>query len=184
MFDPEEFVEACKAATLGPEPHRQVRELVARAVSDPSAALRALGEPTLAAINTLYRSDTLTVLNIAWGPGMRFPPHDHRMWAVIGILGGQEDNLFYRREGNHAVEDGGRSLVAKDTVMLGKDVIHAVNSPLDVITPAIHVYGGDFFGTPRSEYDPQSLEERPYDLEANLRRFEDCNERLRAARSG
>ena len=29
--------------------------------------------------------------------GMALNPHEHRMWAVIGMYGGQEDNAFYRR---------------------------------------------------------------------------------------
>ena len=24
-------------------------------------------------------------------------PHDHAMWAVIGIYGGREDNIFWKR---------------------------------------------------------------------------------------
>ena len=41
----------------------------------------------------------LTVLNVVWAPGMVLPPHDHRMWAAIGIYAGQEDNEFFRRDG-------------------------------------------------------------------------------------
>jgi hypothetical protein len=33
------------------------------------------------------------------------------------------------------------------------------------------VYGGDFFSVPRSEWDPDSLHERPYDLQKLLRMF-------------
>ncbi len=44
----------------------------------------------------LYRDDDLTVLHVVWAPGMSIYPHDHRMWAVIGIYSGQEDNAFYR----------------------------------------------------------------------------------------
>ena len=28
---------------------------------------------------------------------MALYPHEHRMWAVIGMYGGQEDNAFFRR---------------------------------------------------------------------------------------
>ena len=44
---------------------------------------------------------------------------------------------------------------------LGHDVIHAVKNPRSTPTAAIHVYGGDFFATPRSEWDPETQEERP-----------------------
>jgi hypothetical protein len=39
----------------------------------------------------------------------------------------------------------------------------------------LHVYGGDFFGVPRSEWDPESLREKPYDVEKLRRIFEASN---------
>jgi hypothetical protein len=59
-------------------------------------------------------------------------------------------------------------------------VIHAVVNPLTQLTGAIHVYGGDFFAVSRSEFDPDTLEERPYDVEKTKRLFEEANERLRS----
>ena len=75
-------------------------------------------------------------------------------------------------------QHGTKELNAKDTTPLGAAVIHGVTNPLDHITAAIHVYGGDFFATPRSEWDPESFEERPYDIEDTVRAFEKANERL------
>jgi predicted metal-dependent enzyme (double-stranded beta helix superfamily) len=71
-----------------------------------------------------------------------------------------------------------RELQAKEATPLGAAVIHAVTNPLDRITAAIHVYGGDFFAVPRSEWDPTTFEERPYDVQDTLRAFEAANERL------
>jgi predicted metal-dependent enzyme (double-stranded beta helix superfamily) len=103
------------------------------------------------------------------------------MWAVIGIYGGREDNAFYRRTENGLTESGAKTLEIKDVIPLGDAIIHSVTNSLDKITAAIHVYGGDFFATPRSEWDPQTLEERPYDVTHLMRVFEESNERLRAA---
>jgi predicted metal-dependent enzyme (double-stranded beta helix superfamily) len=64
--------------------------------------------------------------------------------------------------------------------LLGKSVVHAVTNPLRAFTGAIHVYGGDFFATPRSEWTPDTLEERPYDIEGAKRAFAEANERWRA----
>jgi predicted metal-dependent enzyme (double-stranded beta helix superfamily) len=61
---------------------------------------------------------------------------------------------------------------------LGEAVIHSVTNPLDRITAAIHVYGGDFFVVPRSEWDPQTLQERPFDIEHAKEVFEEANKRL------
>jgi predicted metal-dependent enzyme (double-stranded beta helix superfamily) len=91
------------------------------------------------------------------------------MWAVIGIYMGCEQNFFYRRSGHSIARHGMRELNSRDTSALGAEAIHAVTNPLDRVTAAIHVYGGDFFGTPRSEWDPTTLVEQPYDTAATLR---------------
>ena len=97
MFNTERFIEDCRGALTEDNAHAAVKEIVARAVAEPSHVLKALGEPKLAGIQTLYRSDSLTILNVLWGPSMRLYPHNHLMWAVIGIYDGREDNAFYRR---------------------------------------------------------------------------------------
>jgi hypothetical protein len=43
------------------------------------------------------------------------------------------------------------------------------------LTGAIHIYGGDFFGAPRSEWDAETLLEQPCDGEKMVRRFEQAN---------
>lgn len=185
MFECERFVEACRSAIGDTDGHKAIRELVAEAVSDPGAVIEALGEPRLGAVQTLYRADDLTILNIVWPPGMVLLPHDHRMWAVIGLYTGREDNIYWRRlrddENGRIEAAGARSLGAREVLPLGKDIIHSVSNPLERATGAIHVYGGDFFAVPRSEWDPEDLSERTYDVEANLRRFETANARLASA---
>ena len=180
MFDLDTFVADCRAALSGPTPEVAVRELVERAVAHPSEVERALGTPSWGAVTTLHRSPELTVLNVVWTPGMAIYPHDHRMWAVIGLYGGREDNTFYRRSPEGLVVAGGKALATRDVALLGKSVVHAVANPLRVFTGAIHVYGGDFFAMPRSEWTPDTLEERPYDVDRAKQVFADANERWRA----
>ena len=180
MFDKERFIEECRAALREKNSQAAIRELVARAVSEPARIVQTLGEPKRAGIETIYRADDLTIVNLCWGPGMVFKPHDHRMWAVIGIYGGREQNFFFRRSEHGLTRHGVKELNTKDTVPLGAAIIHAVTNPLDQITGAIHVYGGDFFATPRSEWDPQTFEEQPYDVAHTMRAFEESNARLRA----
>lgn len=183
MFDKERFIEDCRAALREKNAQAAIRELVARAVSDPAPVLRALGEPRRSGVDTIYCAADLTILNLCWGPRMVFKPHDHRMWAVIGIYGGREENTFFRRNENGLARHGTKALNAKDTVPLGENIIHAVTNPLDQITAAIHVYGGDFFATPRSEWDPKTLQEQPYSVEDTMRAFEAANRRLKAAKA-
>jgi hypothetical protein len=53
-----------------------------------------------------------------------------------------------------------------------------VTNPLSRLTGAIHVYGGDFFSVPRSEWDPESLAEQPFDLQRAMRLYEQANAAL------
>jgi predicted metal-dependent enzyme (double-stranded beta helix superfamily) len=106
---------------------------------------------------------------------MTIQPHDHRMWAAIGIYAGQENNAFFRREGRTIDDSGGKTLRESDVVMLGDDTIHSVTNPLRSFTGAIHVYGGDFVAKERSQWNPATLLEEPYDFELTLRLFDEAN---------
>src|SRR5918992_5484586 len=125
MFDKDGFVEACRAAVKGPDAHAAIRELVQQAVSEPGRIVRALGEPKRAGVNRIYVADDLTILNLCWGPGMVFKPHDHRMWAVIGIYGGREENTFFRRAEQGLTQHGTKELNAKEVIPLGTSIIHS-----------------------------------------------------------
>jgi predicted metal-dependent enzyme (double-stranded beta helix superfamily) len=114
---------------------------------------------------------------VVWSPGMAIYPHEHRMWAVIGLYGGREDNTFYRRSARGLEVDARRRLEGSQTARLDETVIHSVVNPLQRFTGAIHVYGGDFFRTPRSEWAPNTLEERPFDVERARRAYAQANER-------
>jgi predicted metal-dependent enzyme (double-stranded beta helix superfamily) len=181
QFDTERFVADCRSALQGDNPSRHIRELVARTVSEPAAVSEALGAPARAGIAALHRSADLTILNVIWAPEMTLMPHDHRMWAVIGIYSGREDNIFWRRTPDAArgrVEAASaRALCEKDTVLLGAETIHSVTNPIARYSCALHVYGGDFFAAERSEWDPESLHERRYDVQRAMRMFEEANRR-------
>ncbi len=185
MFDLDRFVAECRASLAEDASHKAVREVVARAVSDPAGVLAGLGEPKRAGVEKLHHADDLTVLNVIWGPWMTLLPHNHQMWAIIGVYTGREDNIFWRRlpdeAGGRIEAAGARALCEKDAVPLGRDIIHSVTNPIPRLTGALHVYGGDFFEIARSEWDPEALLERPYDVDKNMRFFEESNERFAAA---
>jgi hypothetical protein len=61
-------------------------------------------------IVTLHHDRDLTILNAIWTPGMAAYPHDHRMWALIGLYGRREDNTFYRRSPEGLQVAGGTQL--------------------------------------------------------------------------
>ena len=178
MFEVDQLVADCNEALKAEASHRLVREVVARAVTEPAQILRRVGEPTRSQVQTLYHAPNLTVLNVCWGPMMTVMPHNHRMWAVIGIYTGREDNIFWRRlpDGSGRIEAAGaRSLSVGDAEPLGLDIIHSVSNPIMRLSGAIHVYGGDFFAADRSEWDAETLEEGKWDPERARQRFEAYN---------
>lgn len=185
MFETDAFVNACKQARQESDSHVAVREVVERAISDPASVLKGLGEPTRAGVYRLYHSDELTILNLVWGPQMTLMPHNHSMWAAIGIYTGREDNIFWRKikdaPDGQIEAAGAKALSVGETAPLGRDVIHSVTNPIPRLTAALHVYGGDFFDTHRSEWDPEHLTEQTYDVEKNLALFDKSNALLDAA---
>ncbi len=112
----------------------------------------------------MHRSAELTVLKAAVPAGFKSPPHNHLMWAVIGVYDGQENNVFYRRRGETLEPAGGRDLKPADVLVLGVDAIHAIVNPLERISYAIHVYGGDLPAAPRRMWNPFTLQEEPFDF--------------------
>jgi predicted metal-dependent enzyme (double-stranded beta helix superfamily) len=120
------------------------------------------------------------VLRVAWTPGMAINPHDHAMWAVIGLYGGREDNSFYRRAGGGLEPAGGREVPAGEVLVLGDDVIHSVANSRTELAVALHVYGGDFFEARRSEWDFETYTERPRDIAGTKRLFDAANARWQA----
>jgi predicted metal-dependent enzyme (double-stranded beta helix superfamily) len=177
MFDVDQLIADCRAARAEAEPRLAVRDLLQRELASHEDVARAL-DPREAGFTMLYRDDDLTVLHVVWAPGMSIYPHDHRMWAVIGIYAGQEDNAFYRRSGpglRTLTESGGKVLITGDVAVLGDDTIHGVTNPRDRLTGAIHVYGGDFANQRRSQWGPGPREERPYDIDEARQHFAAAN---------
>jgi len=185
MFDLERFIDDCKKAVQATDSHTAVKELVEAAVSDRPALMKALGEPTRGSVQRLHVADDLTIINLSWAPRMTLKPHNHNMWAVIGLYTGREDNIFWRKvkgaEGGLVEAAGAKSLGEGDVAPLGRDVVHSVTNPLDRCTGALHVYGGNFFEEPRSEWNPENLAEEAYNVERNMALFEEANRFFDAA---
>jgi predicted metal-dependent enzyme (double-stranded beta helix superfamily) len=178
-LDLERFIAACVAASRETDSQAAVLEVLARTVRDPAAVRTALGETTEAGIRVLHRSKTLTIFSATWAPNMNLMPHDHRTWAAIGIYAGREDNILWRRSPDRIAADGAKALFAGDAVTLPANAIHSVTNPLPRFTGGLHIYGGDFFDTARSQWNPETLDEEPSDGETIRAIFRKENERMR-----
>jgi predicted metal-dependent enzyme (double-stranded beta helix superfamily) len=183
MFDVDELVESCRQALAETEPRRAVKEVLDRVLASPNELGEVL-DPQEGGLNFLHQAPDLTVIHVVWAPGMVLHPHDHRMWAVIGIYVGAEDNAFFRRptpDSRTIVESGGKHLDVGDTIILGDDAIHQVSNPVQKLTGAIHVYGGDFVNQPRSQWGDPPYEERPWEMTEARQQFADANAAWRAS---
>jgi predicted metal-dependent enzyme (double-stranded beta helix superfamily) len=176
----DQLVASCIEAVSETDPRAAVREVLTRFVTDKTLRNHQPDDLSIG-LHVLYRSPDLTVLNVIWPPLMTLYPHDHRMWAAIGIYSGCEDNAFYRRNKQSLEPSGGRNLTGGAVLLLGADVIHSVHNPApSSYTGAIHVYGGDFVGTSRSQWDSDTLAERPYDLDEVRREFDRAERAFRS----
>ncbi|WP_169545055.1 hypothetical protein [Sneathiella aquimaris] len=177
MFNKDQFIEDCKSAAE--EGQVAVRAVVEQAVSDPAAIMRELGTPEKAGIEPIYHSDSLTIINLVWPPYMSVPPHNHKMYAIIGLYAGREDNAFWRKKDREIEIVSGKSIGVGEAVTLGRDIIHSVLNPINKKTAAIHVYGGDFMSpfNDRTQWDSETLKPAPWDRNEVQERFAEFGQR-------
>jgi predicted metal-dependent enzyme (double-stranded beta helix superfamily) len=167
VFDIDRFAAVCRAALAEPG-SEAIREVVRRAVSEPGDLITALGEQTGAFAGILVHAPDLTILNVVWGARQWTLPHNHLHRAIIGMYGGGEDNIYWRRlpeDAKGRVEAAGAGSIRQgDVAVLGRDIIHSVTNPLDKLSYALHVYDGDFLAAEgKSCWDAETLAELPYD---------------------
>jgi predicted metal-dependent enzyme (double-stranded beta helix superfamily) len=182
MFDKDSFIQDCVNAVA--DGQGAVREVVADTISDSVRVMSELGEPKYAGITPIYKSHDLTIINFVWAPCMILMPHNHQMFSVVGIYSGREDNVFWRRKETTIEAVGAKSLGVGDVATLGRDIIHSVLNPIGKMTCAIHVYGGDFFNPdePRSEWDPETLIERSWNIDKVKSLFREAEARFNATK--
>ena len=179
-FESDRFLEDIKRARAEDDSQKAVEEVIARAVADPTAVLHALGEPHEAGVQTLYHDGDVSVFNLVWGPQMVLVPHNHLMWASIGIYTGREDNIIWKRAGQKIQASTATSLSEKEVFSLPTDAIHSVVNPINRLSGAIHVYGGDLTtATNRSQWNAETLREQSFDFEEGRKLFQEANERFK-----
>jgi putative acetyltransferase len=161
------FVGRCRSWLGAPDVAERVAEAVRTLVADPASRTDVSGaverlRPQPGAAAVIHRSDELTVLGLEVAAGFVSPAHEHRLWSVVGIYEGAEDNVFYRRT-RDGIEETGRAVVrAGEAVALPADAVHRITNSGAEPLRALHVYGGDLFATARSEWDDATGAERPF----------------------
>jgi len=160
-FELDHFIDACLEAAGDADPLERMRRILQAAVHDPTvgAALPAPQEDE----TLLHASAGLTIYSLRLTPRIHYPPHDHRMAAVIGLFEGVETNYFYRREGPRLVKTGISHDHAPEVVVLPSDTIHSVANPGGSYSRAIHVYLGPLTQIARSVWTADGLQERLFE---------------------
>ena len=172
-FDAGTFVSECQAAVVEVDPVTAVREVVAAAIADGSSIDAALGTEFKRAPDILFSSVDLTVQRIRWAPGFVGSPHDHRMWAVIGVYAGEELNRLYDRSPDGLRACGRRAVAQRDVFVLDSDAIHSVENADRGWTAGLHVYGGDILSVERSAWGADGREVSfAEDLSARIAMFQ------------
>src|SRR5438132_12739734 len=162
-----------------PANHRGLscRRPPALAGASPQQAMRALLDAT---VETLYArtgrwiehdsdemllasSPDLTIYHIALSPRIHYPPHDHRVPAMIALYQGAAPSFSYRRSGRALMRGKRHDYAAPYVAALPADAIHSVVNLGDARSAAIHVYFGDLTAVERSVWDADLREERRFD---------------------
>jgi len=160
-FNLNRFIDACLEGASDATPTESVRQLLQAAVGDPS--LGAAMPATQQDETLLHASAGLTIYSLRLTPRIHYPPHDHRMTAVIGLYEGVETNYFYRREGPRLSRATVSVSRAPEVVVLPPDAIHSVANPGRIYSRAIHVYFGPLTQVTRSVWAVDGTQERPFD---------------------
>jgi predicted metal-dependent enzyme (double-stranded beta helix superfamily) len=111
----------------------------------------------------------LAVFLISWLPDRGTTPHNHKTWAVVVGIEGQEQEISYDR-----LDDGAKRgyadlkrgdaqvMTAGDVARCYPEHIHSVWNVGKDISMSLHTYGRHINFTGRSEFDPERKLEKPY----------------------
>lgn len=111
----------------------------------------------------------LAVFLISWLPNRGTTPHNHKTWAVVVGIEGQEQEVNYDRlddggkPGYAALQRAGAQVMsAGEVARCYPEHIHSVWNVGKDISMSLHTYGRHINYTGRSEFDPEQKRETPY----------------------
>lgn len=161
--DLDQLIIDCQAALADDRPQAALKDVLQRAIARPADLLAALPADHQQSI-PVHVSDELTILQIVNAPGFAFLPHDHGSWSACAYYAGRERNTFFRRTPDGLERAGGKDYDAGTVSLMGADAVHAIENPLRTNNAALHVFAGNPFAAPCSQWDPDTLEHAPFDI--------------------
>lgn len=151
----------------------RIKPLALRLCSDPhwvTDAHRSIDADQGFGVHLLHEEDNhdLAVFVLAWAPGRGLAAHNHKTWAVVAPIDGEEYETSYRR-----LDDGSRAGFAdlevshQETLKPGTvsccmpEDIHSVHNTGSEVGIALHTYGRHLNHTGRSIFDVEAKTETP-----------------------
>lgn len=111
----------------------------------------------------------LAVFLISWLPNRGTTPHNHKTWAVVVGIEGQEEEINFERvddgtsPGFADLRRGGEHIMgAGDISRCYPEHIHSVRNIGKDISMSLHTYGRHINYTGRSEFDLELKREKPF----------------------
>jgi predicted metal-dependent enzyme (double-stranded beta helix superfamily) len=156
------FLDATRRALTGATPRPALRTLLEELAQTLAGQERPWIEHDADEV-LLASSPEMTVYHITLSPRIHYPPHDHRMPAMIALYRGSETSFSYRRIGPALERVRRHDYAAPCIAELPEDVIHSVVNMGTARSAAIHVYFGDLKTVARSIWDRDLQQERPFD---------------------
>jgi len=166
MSATDEFIARCVATVATDQEPAATREVVEQALRDQSVAKELSLD---AGVRVLHGGEDLTILHVVMperpvGAGNPVP-HNHCMWALIGVTHGSEHNRFFRRAADTIESSSEQVIEAGEVLVMDADAIHAVKNPsTNRCSSALHVYGGDLIGAAKTMWCEADLSELPFDF--------------------
>ena len=111
----------------------------------------------------------LAVFLISWLPNRGTTPHNHKTWAVVVGIEGQEQEINYKRVDDGTtpgfadlMRGGEQVMTTGDVARCYPDHIHSVRNIGRDISMSLHTYGRHINYTGRSEFDLEQKREKPF----------------------
>ena len=107
---------------------------------------------------------SLWLVAVAWLPGRGALPHNHGTWAVVAGVDGPERNILWRRRGSRLERQSEETVGPGNVVGFLPQAIHSVTNESQRKTLSLHAYGRNLNCIERSQFDPATGVERPFNL--------------------
>ena len=171
FFNLESFVAQCVAACDPSDEQGSIARLrkiyedtIARSYSSVRAAIPNDGPDEV----LLHEDDRCTVYLVRVPPNIKYPPHDHKMVAVVGVFEGVEVNDYFSRDGSGGISlPAGRTerYKAGQVAVLDTGSVHGISSEGVTRSQALHVYCGNLGKVDRQLFSRADGRAMPFTME-------------------